>query len=527
MKYIKTYTSVLILGLIIMMTGCKKYLSSFPQENQYNASDINYADLTAMYQPVSGIYRAAGGENPGFCHWMDVFIRGVRGDDLDKGSSEADQSQLNDIKFFKNSSASVQTFWGTNNCWNDYYALVISSNSALSELDKFAANIQSSDAANLARYKQYTSEVRFFRAFAHLAISRVFGDVPVLTDNATISGIGKTKFEDVRKFIVSEMDECIPNLEDAAPATATHIGAVTKYSALLLKAKAAADIAGNDNGSTYWDTVLDCTNQIINGGKFALYPDYYQLFKLPGKMSSESLFELQFSDFGTPTGDNVEPALFFISEGPRGDQHGSNINGWGFMNPSQAFVDFLKSRNDNIRLQTSVMYCDTGYFPKRWNAEATDNDKLANRYGVTASGDTVWNNTDGNKYFNGKAYLPASQMTPGRTDYGSNNNVRILRYADVLLLNAEAKIRKGQNGDAQINLVRNRAGLSSLTNATMQNVIDERRAEFGCEWWGERYNDLLRTGTAATALSAYGFVSGVSDYIPIPQTQIDLDQNLK
>lgn len=507
MKYIK---NTLLIGLLFFFASCSKFLDR-PLENKSNLSGIDYTATSSMYTPVSGIYRSASGENPGFVHWMDFGIRGVRGDDLDKGSSASDQSTLTDIKYFKNTQASVQTFWGTNNCWNDYYGLIINCNSALLELDKFAANITSSDATNIALNNRYKAEVRFIRAFAHLIISRVFGDVPLLLDNNTLTTIGKSSVADVRKFIITEMDTCIASLEDARPNQATHIGSVTKYSALLLKAKAAADLAGTDNGSSYWDVVLDCTNQIINSGKFSLYPDFYQLFKKPGKLCDESLFELQFTDFGNSSGDIINPGAFWAFQGPRGWQRDSPISGWGFMTPSQAIVDFLNSRNDSVRYKTTIMPCG-----------ATDQ-----TYVTTPSGDNIWGNTDGLKYFNGKAYLPSNQMTAGRTDYGENNNVRVLRYADVLLLNAEAKIRKGQNGDAALNLVRNRAKLNSISGATLQNVLDERRAEFACEWWGERYNDLLRTGQATTALSTYGFVSGTSDYIPIPQTQIDLNKNLQ
>jgi hypothetical protein len=491
-------------------SSCSDFINKLP-ENEYNNSDIDYTNLSNMYEPVSGIYRTAGSENPGLVHWMDFGIRGVRGDDLDKGSSASDQATLTDLKYFHNTYASVQTFWGTNNCWNDYYGLIIYANNALTELNKFAANISASDATNLKLNKQYQAEVRFIRAFAHLTISRIFGNVPILTDNVQLSSIGKSSVADVRKFISSEMDFCIANLEDCRPNQSIHSGAVTKYSALLLKAKVNADLAGSDNTSPYWDVVLDCTNQIIGSSKFSLYTDYYQLFKKPGKLCDESLFELQFSDFGTGSGNNVEPGAFWAFQGPRGDQKGSPISGWGFMTPSQTVVDFFTARQDSVRLKTTVMYCGAD----------------ASSYAVTPSGDKIYGNSDGLKYFNGKAYLPSSQMNPGRTDYGSNNNVRVLRYSDALLLNAEAKVRKGQNGDTQLNLVRNRAKLASITNASLQNILDERRAEFACEWWGERYNDLLRTGQAATALSAFGFVSGTSDYIPIPQTQIDLDQNLK
>ncbi len=65
----------------------------------------------------------------------------------------------------------------------------------------------------------------------------------------------------------------------------------------MLKAKAAADLAGNDNGSPNWDIVLSATNDIINSNKFSLFPDFYQLWKYPGKLSNESLYELQYTDW--------------------------------------------------------------------------------------------------------------------------------------------------------------------------------------------------------------------------------------
>jgi hypothetical protein len=176
-------------------------------------------------------------------------------------------------------------------------------------------------------------------------------------------------------------------------------------------------------------------------------------------------------------------------------------------------VGFLNKRHDSVRLRTTIQYCGVDGDP--------------NTSVLTPDGDPVSGNTAGSKYFNGKAYFPQSQMTPGRTDYyGANNNVHVYRYAEVLLMNAEAKIRKGQNGDAQINEVRNRVKLGPLTNATIDQLMDERHAELICEWWGERFNDLLRTDQAATVL-APGFQKGKSEYLPIPQAQEDANSNLK
>ena len=101
------------------------------------------------------------------------------------------------------------------------------------------------------------------------------------------------------------------------------------------------------------------------------------------------------------------------------------------------------------------------------------------------------------------------------TKYGTNNNARIFRYADVLLMNAEAKIKNGKNGDAPFNEVRRRAKMPELTNVTFQQVIDERRMELVCEW-GERYNDLVRTGLAKTELKGW---SEDKALLPLPFNQ--------
>jgi hypothetical protein len=495
----KKYINIALFSSLTLLGGCSKDFLDRPMENTAPAETVDYTDLSLMYQPVSGVYRTASKGAPGFIHWIDVAMRAVRGDDLDKGSTESDQSGLDEIKNFRNN-ASVQAFWGLNNCWTDYYGVAFFANEALLELDKFAEHIPDGDQTNRALNNRYKAEVRFIRAFAHLIVSRVFGDVPILVDNAVINEVEKSTVEQVRQFIIDEMEESADALEDAIPRNAQHVGSVTKYSALLLKAKAASDIAKNDNGSPYWDIVLDATEQIIASGKLQLYDDFYELFKMPGKMSTESLYEMQYSDFGNSSGTDVRPAEFFAFQGPSGNQQGSPIAGWGFMKPSQKI----------IRLKTTVLYAGAN----------------PSTFVETPSGDKVYGNTNGQIHFNGKAYLPANQMTPGRTAYGSDNNVRVFRYSDALLLNAEAKIRKGQNGDEPLNLVRERVNLDPINGATLQDVLDERRAEFACEWWGERYNDLLRTGTAETVLADYGFIPA-AQYLPVPQIQKDLNPNLQ
>ena len=249
-----------------------------------------------------------------------------------------------------------------------------------------------------------------------------------------------------------------------------------------------------------WDEVLALTEDIVNSGKFELYNDFYELFKIPGKLCNESLLEYQFTDFGNGSGDIVSSDNWFAFQGPRGE---APISGWAFIEPTEKIRNLFSKRGEAVRAETTFPMTD---------ATTRDGDYIP----VAQPGEPT--------AYNGKAYTPANQMTPGRTGYGDNNNIRVFRYADVLLMNAEAKVRKGQNGDAPLNLVRERAGLAPIANATLDQILEERQVELALEW-GERFFDLVRTDRATQELP--GFVKGESEYYPIPQDQIDLNPNLE
>ncbi len=97
-----------------------------------------------------------------------------------------------------------------------------------------------------------------------------------------------------------------------------------------------------------------------------------------------------------------------------------------------------------------------------------------------------------------------------------------MRYPEILLMNAEAAINLGNNATAikDVNIVRNRAGLTSLSSVTMTDVYKERRLELAMEQ--DRFFDLVRTGRAASILGPRGFVTGKNEVFPIPQAEIDL-----
>ena len=472
--------------LVMTFSSCSDFLDKLP-ENRVEAELVDYTKTSDMYMPVSGTYAVARNK---FSAWMAFGLIAVRGDDVDKGSSPTDQIEFKYCKEFQYDR--ITGYWALNAAWEGLYNVVSTSNAALESLDKYAAHI--TNEADRKKYAEYTAEVRFIRAFSYFRIVNLWGNAPLLLNNQELNLV-KSSREEIYNFIYSELEYCVANLPALRPNEQTNkLGAVTRYTAQALLAKA---YLYNEN----WDGVLAATNDIISSNKFSLYNDFYQLFKIPGKLSNESLFELQYTDFGNGSGDIVSSDAWFAFQGPRGGK--SPIEGWGFMTPTDNVRAFFAARGETVRSDASFLVAGK----------------------TTLSGDTIKPGLAGEPTcYNGKAYTPSNQLTPGRTSYGANNNIRILRYADVLLMNAEAKIHKGQNGDAEINQVRERAKLAPLTGATLDQLLDERRAEFAMEW-GELFFDLVRTDKAAGTLP--GFVKGVSEYYPIPQNQIDLNPNLK
>ena len=487
----KKNISVILLSLLILgFLSCNSYLDHDP-ENQKDVDDVDYTLLKDMFNPVSGVYATARGAQ-GFGAWSLYSMLTVRGYDTYKGSAVGDQIELNYCKGFQYKS--VQDYWLIGAAWNSLYYLVQASNSAIEQLDKYGEHTTTDAEKKLNA--QYKAEVETIRALAYFYITHLWGDVPVFTDNTVVEGTeapGLVPHKEVLQFIVDQMQEAAKNLPDVRPNEMTYKGQITSYTALMLQAKAASLL---DN----WDMVLSTTNTIVGSGKFELYEDFYQAFKKPGRLSNESLLEWQTSDFGSSTGEIVKPDQWFVFQGPRGTIRGPKkiSGGWGFMCPTNEIVDLFEKRGETVRDITTLLRVNE----------------------VTLAGDTIYaSNDDEPKVYNGKAYLPSNQLTDGREDYGTGNNIRMIRYAETLLLNAEAKVRKGQSGDVEFNLVRKRANMSELTGVTLDQILEERQVELAMEW-GNSFMDLVRTKKASSVLPK--FVEGKSEFYMIPLEQIEI-----
>ncbi len=472
------------------------------QEGQLNTGDLDYTNTDDMIDPVIGAYYEFATRG-----WEEPLLLGVRGDDVNAGG-EGDQQPFSDTdRFIYN-----KDYWMYNSLWNVHYNDIVNMNTAILQVENYKEFAEGDD---IARADQYIAEISVLRAWFHFNLARVWEDVFIITSNQPSTEVenGVASKAEVMQFIIDQMDMAIPNLPDARPNERTDIpGGVTSYTAYALKALAYQELED-------YQGVADAAGAIINSGKFSLYPDFYQLFKKPGELSDESLLEMQYSDFGSSTGDAVYH--LYAPFGPQNwtPERENASSGWGFYEPSMKFIKFMIDRNETVRLETSVLFTDRG-IAEIENDGYTMPSFVSN---TTPSGDII-NDYARALFASGKHYLPSVQLTDGRNDYGAGKNMIVIRYAEILLMYAEA-VTQGASAtaipaDAAVNLVRERAELSTISGVTQQDVLDEKFAELAMEW-GIRYYDMIRLGkTEELSYDGRSFSSG-DQYLPYPQAQVD------
>lgn len=491
-------TFALITTILLSFASCENLLDE-PRENRAFDPDVTPFDY------VVGAYASVQTRG-----WEDYPLISVRGDDVNAGGL-GDQQDYMETDFFNYN----KDYWMYNSVWQNLYRDIIDVISAQDQIQTYKDNFPDYD-VNLAN--QYIAETKVLRGWMLFQLSRVWGDVFIPNSTSPTDFIGETvpAKDEVMQSISDLMDEAIPDLADMRPNERDDIpGGVTKYTALAVKALANLELEN-------YQEVANATGEIMNEGSFMLEPDFYELFKKPGKLSSENLFELQYSDYGTPNGGaaNLYTWAFFGPQGWSPAVTGSSP-GWGFYEPSLKFIKFMLDRGEMIRLQTSVCFTDRGIDEITSDpAYATLPAWISN---TTPDGD-VFNDYSRAMFASGKHYLPSNQLTPGRTSYGAGKNMIAIRYAEVLLMYAEA-LTHGATGtagtaDSAINMIRLRAGLGNISGVTLENVMDEKFAEMGLEW-GIRYYDMLRLGWLDELSYDDHTFSEAKRFLPYPQLQVD------
>lgn len=504
MKILNKYnlgTSLLAL-LLLVLPACEENLDE-PALNRTFNQEIDYSISDNMVLPLIGVYADFYSRG-----WETIPLIAVRGDDVNAGGLGDQQPFDATDKFVYD-----QAYWMYNSLWQLNFNDIYTGKTAIQQIELYREA-----GAPSALADQYIAEVNTLNGFLLLYLSRVWGEmlIPETADPTDLLVAELSTKDEVMQYISQLMDESIPHLPTVHPADRTDVpGGVNRYTALAIKAMAEQEL-GN------YQAVADATSEIINSGVYQLEPDFYELFKLKGKLNRENILELQYSDYGQGSGD----ANFHLFDfyGPQGwDPAVPGIGGgWGFFEPSFKFIKFMLDRGETVRLETSVLFTDRGIAELQQDPKYADLPDFVSN--TTRDGDVIKDYARA-KFASGKHYLPSNQITPGRTGYSNNKNYTCIRYAEILLMHAEAILQGASSSaisaDQAVNLVRARAGLPQITGVTLQNVVDEKFAELAMEW-GVRYYDLIRWERYDELNYDGRTFTPDKIYLPYPQNQVDL-----
>lgn len=491
----------ILIYLISTLTlfGCSDFLDIRP-EGTVPSAGMDYSKAENIFKPTSAAYASMRNGSAHAFNYICVFE--ITSDDADKGSTPGDNPEARQMDEF----TYTPNHGLISGLWGGYYNIVSAANNAIAQMPLFEAKMNTD--LNKAYTRQCAAEAKVIRAYAYFNLARVYGNIPIIDTIMTseeLSSVFQSSKAETYRFIEKDLQEAIPLLP--ASYSKNYAGRLTRFSAMALKAKVHMYHASFENSAANWDSVAVLTDKIIASGKFDLLTDFRTEFMMDGENSKESLFEIQSSSLGASIGDNYPYVEYAYIQGPRQNSP-SNMQGWGFCTPSDKLVAFFNSRNETVRKNTTFLYRGT----------------------VTPEGDSI-KMVCTNPIYNGKVYTPSEYNKWNYNGYGFDHNLRIIRYSDILLMFAEAKVNgaalgttSGMDALSAINKVRNRVQLTGLSSVSLQNIWDERRAEFALE--EDRFFDLVRTGQAATELSAKGFIIGKHEVFPIPSTQLQLNTNL-
>ncbi len=499
------YVAVVFFSLLLG-TSCSGLLDE-PLENQQIAEGTDYTQTQNMVLMLHGAY------NQFYDFGWEVYpVISVRGDDINAGGL-GDQPLLADADRFQYD----RNFWALNNSWTSLYSDLIYWQGAIEEIQKYQEA-----GANATSAQQYIAEIKVMQGFNFLQLARLWGRIliPPSSQPRDLFNEELVSFEGVMQHVSALMDEAIPLLPTVRPNQRSDVrGGVTRFTALAIKAMANLELKN-------YPAVAEATGQVINSGLFRLEPDFYHLFKLRGKLNDENLLEFQYSDYGTGSGASNNFLWDFFGPTSWTPARNGASGGWGFWEPSMKYIRFMLDRGDRERLETTVIFTPDGIADLR-DAYPNLPNWISN---VTPNGD-VFNNSVRTKFYSGKHYWPSNMLTQGRTAYGNNKNLTCIRYAEVLLMHAEALTNGATSSvmtaDAAVNEVRSRAGLGALSGVTLNQVLDEKLAEFAAEW-GIRFFDAVRHDRT-TELSYEGrtYDPASDRYFPYPLAQQDILPQLR
>lgn len=472
------------LTAIVLMAGCKKEFLERKPKGQLTF-DTFFETADHAVQATNAVY--ANFRSWDMCAFPWIGITDIISDDADKGSTANDALYLLELDDF--------TFDATNSAfagaWSGNYQTISRANLAIENIPR----IDMDDKLK----QRLIGENKFLRAYTYLRLVQWFGPVPVITRPLTEEEYftqERRPVSEVYDLIEKDLLDAIAVLPKKSEYAPGDLGRATKGAAQGMLAKLYMVKKDFGNAEKY-------ALEVINSGEYSLLTRYADNFLPEGENGAESVFEIgAVAIQAAVAGPGATP--YNMIQGVRGIP---NL-GWGFNRPSDDLVAAYEPGDP--RRQATIIY--VGEVLPDGSTIVEDNPDILN------------------ERYNQKAWVADH---PGLQDNGPGN-LRLLRYADILLLAAEALNENGKSTEAlpYLELVRKRARgsnnfiLPEITTTDKaelrEKIYHERRVELAMEQ--HRWFDLVRWGRAAQVMQAVGknFVAGKHELLPLPQSEIDL-----
>ena len=485
MRY--TFKAILFFGLAsTLLLSCS---DDFVNVNSEDENSENFFNTEEDYQSaLIGAYDLLQSS------YLNVMLGEIASDNtLAGGESATDVPGIQEIDDMIHTPINDQL----RDIWNWMYAGVNRANYILEFKDKI----------DFPNKPNVLGQATFLRAYYYFELVKFFGDVPLAVDQRLLFGDQNTVDRTPAAEVYAQIELDLIFAADNLPLTQTQTGRVTKGAAQALLGK----VYLYQSKYSLAAPVLD---DVINSGVYDLVADYSTLFENDNENNVESVFEIQYTDvegagFGCLQCSEGNVAIGF--NGPRNFNGPLFESGFSFNVPTQEVFDAFDQ--DDARREFAIL--DIVAF-------AAANSDFNGGAGVTFT-----EGFEHTGYFNRK-YIPRV----GDTNIGDQNltnpgNYRAIRFADVLLMGAEAHNQGDGNDELArqyLNRVRERTTLSDVNasgSALTQAIYNERRLELVGE--GHHFFDLVRTGRAAQEIE--GFTAGKNELFPIPLVEIQLAGN--
>jgi starch-binding outer membrane protein, SusD/RagB family len=567
-RYMKNTLKIIftIIALFAFTASCNdSFLDVTPTasigESELTSKPGIEGSLIGVYSMLSG----RGGFYAGATNW---FWGSVLGGDANKGSNSGDQSQVNEIQSYKAQTTNESVLQKYQTCYDG----IARANRLLKILPDGVVDVGEPN------YKvRIEGEARFLRAFYYFELKKIFDNTPYIDESVDYNaGINLVKNDvDLWTKIEADLDFAYANLAE----TQTAAGRANKWAAASLLAKAYLFQKKYTQAKTLFDLII-ANGKTANGKKYALLPKYGDVFRAASDNSAESVFAIQ-SAAGTGSINNANPD--FVLNYP---YNGGPAGCCGFNQPSFELANSFRTDNTGLPLLdgsyntgANQLKTDQGipsataFVPDNGNLDPRLDHSVGRRglpyldHGKHPGFDWIRDQTYGGPFAPKKWIYTAAELAAGDVDKSSWTtgytavNYPVIRYADVLLMAAEVEVEIGNLETARgyVNQIRARAsnpagfvldGATPAANyvigeytsvwadqAIARNAVRfERKLELSGE--GHRFFDLVRWGIAETTLNAYityerpkvsaSFLSSSdsftskSEYLPIPQREIDI-----